>query len=138
MKKIHEQKFSTTNRSLVLHLEVLTMTLNKTSTSGNKLLLWCINFQQKLVQGGSFVCQPKIYPCSFKTHHHHHCNHFSCRQGPRLGIRIDIWILPSDTIRGQGDGNAIYSHVLSAAGSFIITLSICNHTRAVLSNTIQF
>ena len=22
------------------------------------------------------------------------------RQGPRLSIRIDIWILPSDTIRG--------------------------------------
>ena len=24
----------------------------------------------------------------------------STRQGPRLSIRIDIWILPSDTIRG--------------------------------------
>ena len=23
-----------------------------------------------------------------------------CRQGPRISIRIDIWILPSDTIRG--------------------------------------
>ena len=29
------------------------------------------------------------------------------RQGPRLSIRIDIWILPSDTIHGKGDGNAI-------------------------------
>ena len=32
------------NRSLVLYLEVLTMKPNKTSTSGNKLLLGCINF----------------------------------------------------------------------------------------------
>ena len=31
------------------------------------------------------------------------------RQGPRLSIRKDIWILPSDTIRGSGDGNAIQS-----------------------------
>ena len=35
------------------------------------------------------------------------------RQGPHLSIRIGIWILPSDTIRG----NAIYTHPLTATAS---------------------
>ena len=40
----HKSIFYLFYRSLVQHLEVLTMTPNKTSTTGNKLLLWCINF----------------------------------------------------------------------------------------------
>ena len=44
-----------------------------------------------------------------------------CRQGPRISIRIDIWILPSDTIRGKGDGNAIY-HVPAGNVSKVVTL----------------
>ena len=45
---IHEKKLSITNRNLVLYLEDLTMTPHKTSTSGNTLLLRCINIVEVL------------------------------------------------------------------------------------------
>ena len=61
--KSREQKFSITHRSLLLHVEVLTMTPNKTSTLGNKLLLWCINFYVEVSIGQKF-CLSAGQPCA--------------------------------------------------------------------------
>ena len=53
-----QQKFITVSRSLLLHVEVLTMTPDKTSTLCNKLLLWCINFYVEVSIGQKFGRTP--------------------------------------------------------------------------------
>ena len=65
-----EQKFSITNRSLVLHLEVLTKASNKTSTSGNKLLLQCINFKVEVSIGQKFSPHTDHEDCELSDYYY--------------------------------------------------------------------